>query len=56
MHRVTLLLLLTMLVACSQQHELAQCRGPALALNVSRWQPSPEQQAEMDRLVSEACH
>jgi hypothetical protein len=41
--------------ACASKHELAKCSGPAVALNPGKWQPTPQQQAEMDRLVKEAC-
>lgn len=52
--RPALLLLLLLPAACASRHELAKCGGPATPIN-TRWQPSPAQQAEMDRLVKEAC-
>jgi hypothetical protein len=40
---------------CASKHELAQCGGPAEPVNPRTWTPTPQQQAELDRLVQEAC-
>ncbi|MDO9713255.1 hypothetical protein [Paracraurococcus lichenis] len=55
MMRLLLTLVLLGTAACAEKHELAKCEGVVLALNTDRWKPSPEQQAEMDRLATEAC-
>ncbi|MDO9712549.1 hypothetical protein [Paracraurococcus lichenis] len=55
MMRFALALALLGTTACAEKHELAKCEGVVLALNTDRWKPSPEQQAEMDRLAAEAC-
>ena len=50
-----LLACLLLSAACSRNHELAKCGGPAAPLNAGKWTPTEQQKAEMDRLVKEAC-
>ena len=54
-YRLILGLVVLLSAGCASKHEMAKCSGPAVALNTSRWTPSAEQQAEMNRLVQEAC-
>lgn len=35
---------------CAEQHRLASCRGPVMALNAAAWQPTPADLAALERL------
>lgn len=47
---VLALLLAFAAAGCTEQHRLATCRGPVMALNAAVWQPTPADLAALDRL------
>lgn len=48
--RVLALVLAFAATGCTEQHRLATCRGPVIALNAAAWQPTPADLAALDRL------
>ncbi len=53
MSRCLIVLLAFATAGCTSKHELAQCKGPLIALNSSRWAPSPDELAGLDKLCPE---
>ncbi len=48
--RVLALMLVLAAAGCAEQHQLAACRGPVMALNAAVWQPTPADLAALERL------
>ena len=48
--RVLALVLAFAATGCADQHRLASCRGPVMALNAAVWQPTPADLAALERL------
>ncbi len=50
LRRALVLVLAFAATGCAEQHRLATCRGPVVALNATAWQPTPDDFATLDRL------
>ncbi len=48
--RALTLILALAATGCAEQHRLAACRGPVMALNAAAWQPTPADLADLERL------
>lgn len=52
----SILLSLTIAVllgGCANDHKLAGCKGPLIALNSDHWRPTPEQMAALSKACPE---
>ena len=48
--RILALALVLAATGCADQHQLATCSGPVMALNTATWQPTATDLAALDRL------
>jgi hypothetical protein len=53
MFRCLIVLIVLAAAGCTSKHELAQCKGPLIALNSSHWAPSPDELAVLEKLCPE---
>jgi hypothetical protein len=53
MFRCLIVLIVLGAAGCSSKHELAQCKGPLIALNSRHWAPSPDELVALDKLCPE---